>query len=68
MAEFCCQCSSDLFDMDSQDLANLCGQGKFIRVLCEGCGPTVVDHKGRSIDVQATAAAYNGEGSKAVIR
>jgi hypothetical protein len=51
MADFCKQCSTDLFGKDHEDLAGLItkeqvdhGYGQV--VLCEGCGPTQVDHKG----------------------
>jgi hypothetical protein len=52
MAEFCVQCSSNLgFEPDFVGLITeeevLKGLGAV--VLCEGCGPTIVDHKGRCI-------------------
>ena len=51
MADFCQQCSMDLFDEDYKDLAGL-GDGSKLEdgqgwcCLCEGCGPTVVDDDG----------------------
>lgn len=46
MADFCKQCSEKLFDRDYKELANLCKAGHMVGVLCEECGPTVVDEKG----------------------
>jgi hypothetical protein len=51
MADFCSACSKTLFGKDYGDLAGLikeeeCKQGWVVGVLCEGCGPTHVDHKG----------------------
>lgn len=54
MADFCQQCSVELFGEDYKELANL-GQGRKLEpgmgwiVLCEGCGPTVVDEDGKCI-------------------
>lgn len=47
MADFCSQCSVDLFDGDTRDLARLCGRDTRVAVLCEGCGMIWVDHEGR---------------------
>lgn len=52
MADFCQQCSIELFNEDFGDLADL-GQGRKLSqgdgwlCLCEGCGPTTVDDEGR---------------------
>ena len=54
MADFCQQCSVEMFDMDFGDLSGL-GDGKKLEpdkgwlVLCEGCGPIVVDDGGRCV-------------------
>ena len=54
MADFCKQCSIELFSEDLKDLAGL-GGGKPLEpnhgweTLCEGCGPTIVDEKGTCI-------------------
>ncbi len=51
MADFCKQCSLELFNEDFKDLANL-GGGKYLppgsgwQALCEGCGMTMVDGEG----------------------
>ncbi len=50
MADFCQQCSIEMFGEDGRDLAELCKDGEKIMVLCEGCGPTFVDHAGRCIE------------------
>lgn len=50
MADFCKQCSIDTFGEDSKDLAGLCKEGETIIVLCEGCGCTEVDWKGKCIN------------------
>jgi hypothetical protein len=54
MADFCSQCSIELFGEDFKDLANL-GNGKPLRenfgwmAICEGCGHTVVDNDGKCV-------------------
>lgn len=54
MAEFCKQCSIALFGDDTKDLADLiseddCEGGHGIAVICEGCGPTIVNWLGECI-------------------
>jgi hypothetical protein len=55
MADFCKDCSEELFGEDSGDLAELSTEedtknGDFARALCEGCGQYVlVDHTGSVI-------------------
>jgi hypothetical protein len=49
MAEFCKQCTKALFFEDTNDFEGLCGEDEMIQVLCEGCGPTYVDSKGKCI-------------------
>ena len=46
MADFCKQCSLEVWGEDSKDLAELCDEDQLISVLCEGCGSTVVNSKG----------------------
>lgn len=51
MADFCQQCSIELFGEDCGDLANLgpaekLGPREGWLVLCEGCGPIVVTPEG----------------------
>jgi len=54
MADFCKQCSMDIFGEDFGDLAKLCTkkeneQGLYAIVVCEGCGTTLVDNEGRCV-------------------
>ena len=54
MADFCKQCSLDMFDEDFGDLAGLStiehtARQEFAVALCEGCGPCQVDHTGTCI-------------------
>jgi len=52
MADFCAQCSDRIFELDipsgftgmTTEKDTL--KGRFITVLCEGCGLVQVDHKG----------------------
>lgn len=50
MADYCEQCAYEHLDIVSLpghgDLAGLVAAGALVHVLCEGCGPTVVDHLG----------------------
>lgn len=54
MADFCKQCSEDLFSKDYGDMKGLITEERFKEgysayVICEGCGGTFVDHEGRCI-------------------
>jgi len=54
MADFCKQCSIELFGKDFKDLANITKQASWARgrssvVICEGCGPIQVDPSGNCI-------------------
>lgn len=51
MADYCKECSEILFGNDFRELADLSkpedtAKGVCVQVLCEGCGPTLVDHDG----------------------
>lgn len=46
MADFCKQCSEELFGEDFADFAGTCDRGAHTTVLCEGCGVSVVDYTG----------------------
>lgn len=46
VADLCKQCSEEIYQLDGEDLAGLCGKGFIIDVLCEGCGLTFVDENG----------------------
>lgn len=55
MADFCQQCSEELFDRDYNDLANLgdlnvpLQEGEGYPVICEGCGFIRVDRAGQCL-------------------
>ena len=49
MADFCHQCSMEMFGQDFHDLAGFVSYGHKGKVLCEGCGFTWVDHEGRCV-------------------
>ena len=54
MADFCQQCSQEMFGEDFKELANMGDDtplkpGWGYQVLCEGCGPTLVDNDGKCI-------------------
>lgn len=49
MADFCKQCSIDIFMEDYGDLRRIAEEGDKAYVICEGCGPTLVNHDGECI-------------------
>jgi hypothetical protein len=53
MADFCKQCSIELFGEDTQDLTNLNNgplpEGFGIPAICEGCGYICVDLEGNCV-------------------
>lgn len=54
MADFCQQCSIELFGKDFRELAELMPKENYTDdagcgTLCEGCGPTVVDFDGKCV-------------------
>ena len=55
MADFCKQCSIEMFGEDFENLKGL-GDGTELKpgygwsVLCEGCGPIIVNDDGECID------------------
>lgn len=47
MAEFCKQCAEEMgFE---PDFVGLCNEEQVAVVICEGCGPTMVNHKGECV-------------------
>lgn len=44
MSDYCVQCDKTL-----GGLAGICKKGKMVAVICECCGPTWVDHKGKCL-------------------
>jgi hypothetical protein len=51
VADFCMQCSIDMFSKDFGDMKGLCKKGMLVVVLCEGCGAIQVDHTGKCVSV-----------------
>lgn len=54
MADFCTECSLEMFDKDFEELAGLSTEedtknSLFADVICEGCGFIQVDHTGRCV-------------------
>ncbi len=54
MADFCTDCSIEMFDKDFKELAGLSTEEDtknelYCMALCEGCGPIQVDHTGKCI-------------------
>lgn len=54
MAEFCQQCA-DALGLEN-DFLGCCERGMCVSVICEGCGPTVVDHAGNCIAADCIVA------------
>ena len=62
MADFCKQCSVEVFGMDTGDLKGLLTKeesdaGMVVCVICEGCGYVEVNHEGACV---ATYCAEHG--------
>lgn len=54
MADFCKQCSIEMFDQDFEELAGITShadwqEDKAAVVICEGCGPIQVDPEGNCV-------------------
>ena len=57
MADFCRQCTKDIYGVEVEDKNDFVGsstpedtaKGLYPVVLCEGCGPIQVDHTGKCI-------------------
>lgn len=51
MAEYCKQCSEDIFGDDFRDFARIAEPDQTVDVLCEGCGEVIpVDFDGKRAD------------------
>jgi hypothetical protein len=64
MADFCKQCSEELFGKDFGDLKGLISEEEVKKgfgavVICESCGYTLVDHEGRCV---ASDCTIHGKG------
>lgn len=62
MADFCKQCSEELYGENLGDLKGL-EKGRR-KVLCEGCGFTLVDEEGRCISPYCPKHSRNEEGGQ----
>lgn len=67
MAEFCKQCSIDLFGEDFGDLAGLTSEeqwnnGFAITTICEGCGLIQVDPEGNCVSNDCIEEGKPGHG------
>ena len=49
MAGFCKQCSKALFHDEENDFERCCEKNESVEVVCEGCGLTTVDWKGKCV-------------------
>ena len=59
MADFCKQCSEEIFDEDFGDLKGLVKGDAVCRALCEGCGNCTVNADGRCVSM--TCLKKHGE-------
>ena len=55
MADFCKECSINMWGVDTKDLAGLItkeevDKGLGVQVICEGCGFIRVDHAGKRLE------------------
>lgn len=65
MADFCRECNLELFDLDEPDFgpydpALELKSGEGFLVLCETCGPILVDHSGNKISEDFVPGASRG--------
>jgi hypothetical protein len=49
MADFCKQCSIQIFGKDFEEMSGLCRDDQLALVICEGCGPVQVNHLGECV-------------------
>ena len=64
MADFCRQCSIELFDNDYENLKGLTSargtaKGEYASVLCEGCGFIHVESDGNCVSSECKKAGHN---------
>jgi hypothetical protein len=52
MADFCRDCSIEMFGKDYRELADLCKPGHMVQVICEGCGFIWVDENGVKVELE----------------
>lgn len=61
MAEFCEACAAEL-GHPYGDFRDIAADGEVTLVLCEGCGPTYVDHNGNCVSKDCLKAGKPGHG------
>lgn len=67
MADFCKQCNLELFDLNESDFGpyeEIQETGVGYIVLCESCGPTIVDHNGICVNPKCEIHGENSSGIK----
>ncbi len=69
MAEFCKACAIEFAEIDYGDLAHITSkkdekEGKYVVVICEGCGVIQVDHKGNCVSKDCLKKGEEGHGVK----
>lgn len=69
MADYCKQCSMDIFGEDFKELAGISSEentknGLFASVICEGCGFIQVDHEGNCVTENCSEKDKPGHGVK----
>lgn len=59
MADFCQQCSIEVFGEDFKDLADIARGERLLHTLCEGCADAIVNSVGRC--VAANCLKHHGD-------
>ena len=67
MADFCKQCSIDMFGQDFRELAGITEEDKWQQglaatVICEGCGVIQVDPSGNCVSPDCLCQGQEGHG------
>lgn len=67
MADFCKQCSINIFGEDYGDLASITEQkeweeGRAVCTICEGCGPIQLDPQGNCVSTDCMCKGQVGHG------
>ncbi|KJZ17375.1 hypothetical protein TW86_03720 [Halomonas sp. S2151] len=62
MAEFCRECCVEVWGRDTGDLKDLCDESTLASVICEGCGPILVDHQGVRVERFRVIEEREGKG------
>ena len=62
MADFCKACSIDMFGKDYREMAGLCPAPDVATVLCEACGPILVNSDGECVSTDCQCRGQEGHG------